>query len=179
MGLKVSLPRRVSGVAAEGVKNGFSLTWQAGLNCNGSAVSGYNLYRATSAGGPLREGEERLHHRPCLRGHGARGRRDLLLRGDSGGCDCLEGARSAAVGETAGSDTIHVGSSGGGGGGGCFVATAKDRLIDGKRAARLAAVTRAASLLVLLAPFSLRRGRARRPGDRSPLPEDRPGTEGR
>jgi hypothetical protein len=43
MGLKVPLPRRVSGVAAEGVKNGVSLTWQAALDCNGIAVSGYNL----------------------------------------------------------------------------------------------------------------------------------------
>jgi len=77
--------------------------------------------------------------------------------------DGLEGARSAALGESAGSDTTQAGTSGGGGGGrGCFVATAADRLLDGKRAARRAPVTLAASLLVLLAAFSLRRGRARR-----------------
>jgi len=52
MGLKVPLPRRVAGVAAQGTTGGVSLTWQAALDCNGSPVSGYNIYRATSAGGP-------------------------------------------------------------------------------------------------------------------------------
>ena len=84
----------------------------------------------------------------------------------------LEGARSAALGETAGSDTIRAGKSGGGGGGGCFVATAADRLLDGECAARLAAVILAASLFLLFAalctgrrnitrPLARMRGRAR------------------
>jgi hypothetical protein len=97
---------------------------------------------------------------------------------DGGG---LEGARSAALGETAGSGTSDPGKSGGGGGGGggCFVSTAADRLLDGERAARLAAVILAASLLVLLVAFSLRRSRVRRPGERSSRPEDRSATAGR
>jgi hypothetical protein len=91
--------------------------------------------------------------------------------------DGLEGVRSAAIGETAGSDTIHAGKSGGGGG--CFVAAAADRLLDGERAARVSVVILGASVLVLLAAFSLRKSRARRPGERSSLPEDRAGTDGR
>jgi hypothetical protein len=80
---------------------------------------------------------------------------------DGGG---LEGARSAALGETAGSGTSDPGKSGGGGGGGgCFVSTAADRLLDGERAARLAAVILAASLFLLFAALCTGRRKISRP----------------
>jgi hypothetical protein len=60
MGLKVPLPRRVAGVAAKGKKTGVSLSWRAAFDCNGKAVSGYNLYRATSAGGTYVKVNSRL-----------------------------------------------------------------------------------------------------------------------
>jgi Peptidase family C25 len=180
MGLRVPLPRRVSGVAAEGTKNGVSLSWQAALDCNGNAVSSYNVYRATSFGGTYVQ----VNSSPVTglsfadTGLAGGGTCSYVVSAVDG--DGLEGARSAAIGVTAGSETIHAGSSSGGGGGsGCFVATAADRLLDGKRAARLAAVTLAASVLVLLVAFSRRRCLARRPGGQSSLPEDRAGTDGR
>jgi hypothetical protein len=47
--LKVPLPRRPLGLAAQWQADGtVALTWSAALDCNGNAVSGYNLYRRLS-----------------------------------------------------------------------------------------------------------------------------------
>jgi hypothetical protein len=51
MDLKVPLPRRPSGLAAEGQDNVIALQWESAKDSNGGDVSGYNLYRSTTAGG--------------------------------------------------------------------------------------------------------------------------------
>jgi hypothetical protein len=111
MGLKVPLPRRVSGVAAKGTKNGVSLSWQAALDCNGNAVSAYNLYRAASPGGTY----VKVNGTPIaglsfadtgLAGGGAYYYVVTAVDGDG-----LESGRSQVV-----SATAESGSSGGGGG---------------------------------------------------------------
>ncbi|HUT71646.1 MAG TPA: C25 family cysteine peptidase [Desulfatiglandales bacterium] len=52
MTLKVPLPRRPTGVSIESTDQGILITWNAATDCNGNPVSGYNVYRSTSAGGP-------------------------------------------------------------------------------------------------------------------------------
>jgi hypothetical protein len=51
MELKVPLPRIPAGVAAFWRDDGAALSWQAAQDCNGLAVTGYNVYRSSSAGG--------------------------------------------------------------------------------------------------------------------------------
>jgi hypothetical protein len=52
MTLKVPLPQRPQGLSAQGHPDGVLLSWNATTDCNGGAVSGYNLYRSTAPGGP-------------------------------------------------------------------------------------------------------------------------------
>jgi fibronectin type 3 domain-containing protein len=49
--LKVPIPRRPTGVSIESTAQGILITWNAATDCNGNPVSGYNVYRSTSAGG--------------------------------------------------------------------------------------------------------------------------------
>jgi hypothetical protein len=51
MTLKVPLPQRPLGLRAQGHASGVVLSWNAATDCNGGAVSGYNLYRSTTPGG--------------------------------------------------------------------------------------------------------------------------------
>ena len=51
MTLKIPIPRRPSGLVAQGQAGGAALEWQEAVDCNGGAVSGYNLYRSTTSGG--------------------------------------------------------------------------------------------------------------------------------
>jgi hypothetical protein len=51
--LKVPLPRMPAGVAAQRQSGGVRISWNAALDCNASAVAGYNIYRAGSAAGPF------------------------------------------------------------------------------------------------------------------------------
>ena len=51
MTLKVPLPHRPQGLRAQGNTGGVSLSWNATTDCNGGAVTGYNLYRSTTPGG--------------------------------------------------------------------------------------------------------------------------------
>jgi hypothetical protein len=52
MQLKVPLPRRPQGLAAQGTTGGIKLSWQPALDCNHQAVAGYNIYRSAGPGGP-------------------------------------------------------------------------------------------------------------------------------
>jgi hypothetical protein len=175
MGLKVPLPRRVSGGAAGGTKNGVSLTWQAAFDCNGKAVSGYNLYRATSAGGTYVKVNSALITGLSFADTGLAGGGTYYYVVTAVDGNGLESARSQVVSATAGSGSSGGGDGGGsfpggsgggggssGGGGGCFVATAADRVLGGERLTRLAAVILAASALVLLVALSLRKRHVRR-----------------
>ena len=58
MGLKVPLPHRPIGLQATGLKNAIRLNWQPSTDCNANPVAGYNLYRATTSGGPY----QKLNH---------------------------------------------------------------------------------------------------------------------
>jgi hypothetical protein len=51
--LKVPLPHRVTGVKAQRQDQGERISWNASTDCNGGAVVGYNVYRATTAAGPF------------------------------------------------------------------------------------------------------------------------------
>jgi hypothetical protein len=51
MALKVPLPQRPEGLRAQGNGNAVDLSWDEATDCNGGAVSGYNLYRSTTPGG--------------------------------------------------------------------------------------------------------------------------------
>jgi uncharacterized delta-60 repeat protein len=52
MALKVPLPHRPEGLRAQGQTSSVALNWNPATDCNGAAVSGYNLYRSTTPGGP-------------------------------------------------------------------------------------------------------------------------------
>jgi hypothetical protein len=52
MTLKIPLPRRVAGLAAEVRPGGIFFEWQEAADCNGWPVAGYNLYRSTAPGEP-------------------------------------------------------------------------------------------------------------------------------
>jgi fibronectin type 3 domain-containing protein len=51
MALKVPLPKKPEGLSAQGNGNAVDLSWDEATDCNGGAVSGYNLYRSTTPGG--------------------------------------------------------------------------------------------------------------------------------
>jgi hypothetical protein len=54
MTLRVPLPHRPQGLRAQGHADGVLLSWDEAKDCNGAtvSVSGYNLYRSTTPGGP-------------------------------------------------------------------------------------------------------------------------------
>ena len=52
MTLKIPLPLRPTGFAAQVQVGGVALNWDASTDCNGNDVAGYNLYRSTINGGP-------------------------------------------------------------------------------------------------------------------------------
>jgi hypothetical protein len=51
MTLKVPLPLRPEGLRAQGNGNAVDLSWDEATDCNGGAVSGYNIYRSITPGG--------------------------------------------------------------------------------------------------------------------------------
>jgi hypothetical protein len=50
--LKVTVPRIPTGFELQSQTSGVTLNWQAAVDCNGDPVSGYNVYRSSSSGGP-------------------------------------------------------------------------------------------------------------------------------
>jgi hypothetical protein len=51
MTLKVPLPRRPTGLWIRSTSGGVTLSWSEATDCNGEAVSGYNVFRSTTPGG--------------------------------------------------------------------------------------------------------------------------------
>jgi hypothetical protein len=49
--LKIPLPRMPTGVVARFEAEGVRIQWQSALDCNGNAVAGYHVYRASSPAG--------------------------------------------------------------------------------------------------------------------------------
>ena len=120
--LKVPLPRRPTGLSAQWQAGGtVGLSWAAGLDCDGNAVAGYNLYRRRST----EDGYTRLNTAPIagLR-HTDAGLSAApvgatyyyaLSAVDSGGDESVKSAPAAlSIADSGGGD---VGGGGGGGGG--------------------------------------------------------------
>jgi hypothetical protein len=130
MDLKVPLPRRPSGLAAEGQDNVIALQWESAKDSNGADVSGYNLYRSTTAG----EGYEKVNTSLIS---GTEYTDSSVVNGtryyyvvtsvDGDGDESVKSQEVSAmplVPRAAG--TLGAGSSGGGGG--CFISTAAGHL---------------------------------------------------
>jgi hypothetical protein len=170
--LKVPLPRRPQGLAAQGRgAQAVKLSWRAAADCNGNPVSGYHVYR--KAGGE--SGYSRLTSSPVA----ALGFTDLSAAAPSTAAalsdaitityavsavdaDGDESALSAPASVTiAGEDA--GGADSGGGGGGCFIAAS---LSD----APGRSPTLGAAALLLCLPLLWRRGVRRFLNRRAPLP---------
>jgi hypothetical protein len=140
MTLKVPLPHRPEGLKAEGHPDGVLLSWNVSTDCNGGPVSGYNLYRSTTPGGPYTKVNSSL-----ITGT----QYDDLTVSSTMAQYSSSSSSSAASGTTyyyvvtsvdgQGDESVHSQeasggtqsanppaseSSGGGGGGGCFINTA-------------------------------------------------------
>jgi hypothetical protein len=135
--LKVPLPRRPLGLAAELQGSGILLNWNAALDCNGNAVSGYHVFR--KAGGEA--SYSRLTSSPVA----SLTYTDLTAAAPSaaalsdaitytyavcavdadGDASALSAPASVTI---AGADAGGTEVSSGGGGGGCFVAASSDSL---------------------------------------------------
>jgi len=133
MALKVPLPRRPSGLVIEGQTDGIALQWQAAADGDGNAVTGYNLYRSQSPGGPYVKVNTGLINTPQYEDSA----QQVLTAGttyyyiiNSVDADGDESVRSEmvsaglAVPDTAAA--VDVTGGGGGGGGGCFILTAAE-----------------------------------------------------
>ena len=123
--LKVPLPRRPTGLSAQWQAGGtVGLSWAAGLDCDGNAVAGYNLYRRRST----EDGYTRLNTAPIagLR-HTDAGLTAApvgatyyyaLSAVDSGGDESVKSAPAALSIADSGGGGSGGGDVGGGGGGG-------------------------------------------------------------
>jgi len=125
--LKVPLPRRPQQLSAQRQADGtVVLAWSAALDCDGNAVSGYNLYRRSGAG----QGYTRVNAAPLT----GLTYTDTPAAGLPEGATCYYAltAVDAVRDESAKSAPAAIslpdggGSSGGGGGGagGCFISAA-------------------------------------------------------
>ena len=132
--LKVPLPRRPQGLTALRQADGaVALAWAAALDCDGSAVAGYNLYRRSAA--------EQSYTRLNTALVTALTHTDLQAAGltegqtyyyaiaavDAAGDESVKSAPAALTltsGGGGGGEIVTDGGAGGGGGGGCFIAAA-------------------------------------------------------
>ena len=149
MTLRIPLPRRPSGLVAQEEDGGVALSWQDAEDADGGAVSGYNVYRSTTAGEEytkvndspvtgteyddtgLEEGTTYYYvvtsvdsdSDESVRSQEASRTATALQAGDTPGTPGDDGSSSSGgSGSGGGSD---AGASGGGGGGGsCFISTA-------------------------------------------------------
>jgi hypothetical protein len=129
MDLKVPLPRRPSGLSAEGQDNVVALQWESAKDSNGADVSGYNLYRSTTAGGGYTKVNTSLitatEYTDSSVVNGIR-YYYVVTSVDGDGDESVKSQEVSAmplVPRAAG--TLGAGSSGGGGG--CFISTVSGR----------------------------------------------------
>jgi hypothetical protein len=125
--LKVPLPTVPAGVAAQSEAGSVVLSWQAAADCNGGAVTGYNVYRSATAGAPYEKvNTELITGTGFTDSSAASGTWYYVITSVDGDGD--ESVPSAELGIVAGSRTLSGGSAegAGGGGGGCFIGTIAD-----------------------------------------------------
>jgi hypothetical protein len=124
--LKIPLPTVPSGLVAEVQGSSVVLSWQGAADANGGAVSGYNVYRSTTPGGPYTKVNTALITGTGFTDTSAQtGTFYYVVKSvDSDGDESvasnelivLAGARTVST-------TLEGGAGGGGGGGGCFIGT--------------------------------------------------------
>ena len=128
MALKVPVPRRPTGLAAEVQAANISLTWQGATDCDGSAVTGYNLYRSATAGGAYSKVNSSLLTETSYEDTTCDAGTTYYYVARSMDADGLESVETLEVSATLPTPA----SSGGGGGGGCFIGTAGGQLPWGR-----------------------------------------------
>ncbi len=131
MQLKVPLPRRPIAVSATGQKGAIYLQWDAALDCDGSAVAGYNIYRSTTAGGSY----TRINTSPVTStsyvdaATASSMAADVINTGQPYYyvVKAVDGSDDESVASEEVSAVASSVSGGGGGGGGCFITSAAER----------------------------------------------------
>ena len=124
MALSMPLPSAPTGLTAQYQEGCVELSWQSAGDCDGNPVSGYNIYRSSTAGGPYEKVNAELLTETEYRDSGATsGRWYYVVTSVDGDGD--ESVQSAELGVLAGSRALSGGSAGGAGGGGqgCFIGT--------------------------------------------------------
>jgi hypothetical protein len=126
MALKVPLPQRPEGLRAQGNGNAVDLSWEEATDCNGSAVSGYNLYRSTTPGGTYTKVNTSFITETQYDDTSVVPGTTYYYVVTSVDADGDESAQSQeANGGTQSAKSVGTPSSGGGGGGGCFIDSVK------------------------------------------------------
>ena len=127
MRLKIPLPTKPSGLlAVQGQEGGVSLSWQEASDCDGGAVSGYNLYRSTTPGGGYSRVNTELIQAMHYDDPSAEAGTTYYYRVTSVDADGDESVQSQEVSVEAGVITQTTappvgGGDSGGGGGPCFI----------------------------------------------------------
>jgi hypothetical protein len=122
--LKVPLPTVPSGLVAEVQGSSVVLSWQGAMDANGGAITGYNVYRRATPGGPYTKMNTALITGTGFTDTSAQtGTFYYVVR--SVDSDGYESASSTELVVLAGARTVSPtsGGGGGGGGGGCFIST--------------------------------------------------------
>ena len=138
MTLKIPIPRRPAGLAADAGDATVALDWQAAADCDGDAVSSYNVYRKTSN----QVGYEKINTDPVTdTGYTDTSAENgpryyyVVTSVDADGDESVRSVSTSAVpvapilDRTDDDSTSSGGSSGGGGGGFCFIGTADSGLL--------------------------------------------------
>jgi hypothetical protein len=123
MTLKVPLPQRPEGLRAQGNGNAVDLSWDEATDCNGGAVSGYNLYRSTTPGGIYTQVNTALITDNQYDDISVAAGTTYYYVVTSVDADDDESAQSQET--NGGTQNANSEASGGGGGGGCFIDSVK------------------------------------------------------
>jgi fibronectin type 3 domain-containing protein len=118
MTLKVPLPQRPEGLSAQGHVSGVALSWDEATDCNGGAVSGYNIYRSITPGGNYLKVNTSLITETQYDETSGQSGTTYYYVATSVDADGDESAQSQEA--SAGMQNAES-SGGGGGGGGCFI----------------------------------------------------------
>jgi hypothetical protein len=127
--LKVPLPRRPAGVKVKHLSEGKRITWNKAYDCNNNPVTGYNIYRGSSASGPFVKINSALITKTRYLDTSGSEQGMVAAAASSGSGYYVVAAVDAEGTESVHSLAVRPGSmvsSGGGGGGaaGCFISTA-------------------------------------------------------
>jgi hypothetical protein len=126
MTLKVPLPLRPEGLSAQGNGNAVDLSWDEATDCNGGAVSGYNLYRSTTPGGIYTQVNTSLITDNQYDDSSVAAGTTyyyVVTSVDADGDESVQSQEANGGTQSANSEA----SGGGGGGGGCFIDSVKTK----------------------------------------------------